>query len=68
MAEYRKSHHPKLHQEKDRYGEEAHHDAARTKRRAEELAATTAYREEFERDYGPDLDEPLDRIESEQEF
>lgn len=28
----------------------------------------TAYREEYQPDHGPDLDEPLDRAESEHEF
>lgn len=31
-------------------------------------AGRTAYREEYQRDYGPDLDEPLDRAESGHEF
>jgi hypothetical protein len=31
-------------------------------------AGRTAYREEYERNYGPDLDEPLDRAESGHEF
>ena len=45
------------------------HDAARAKRRAGVLAsAATAYRAEFERDFGPDLDEPLDVTESGHEF
>ena len=36
---------------------------------AERVAAgRTAYREEFQRDYGPDLDEPLDRAEAGREF
>jgi hypothetical protein len=31
-------------------------------------AGRTAYREEYERNYGPDLDEPPDRAESGHEF
>jgi hypothetical protein len=31
-------------------------------------AGRTAYREEYQRDYGPDLDEPLDGTESGHEF
>jgi hypothetical protein len=31
-------------------------------------AGRTAYRDEFERDFGPDLDEPLDVTESGHEF
>jgi hypothetical protein len=31
-------------------------------------AGRTAYREEYQRDYGPDLDEPPDRAESGHEF
>ena len=31
-------------------------------------AGRTAYREEFQRDYGPDLDESLDGTESGREF
>ena len=45
------------------------HEAARAKRRAGILAAAaTVYREEFTRDIGPDLDEPLDVTESGHEF
>jgi hypothetical protein len=32
------------------------------------VAGRTAYREEYQRDYGPDLDESLDGIESGHEF
>jgi hypothetical protein len=66
MTEPRKSQHrPKAHPENAYYGEKAHHGTARAQRRAGELAAgATAYREEFERNYGPDLDEPLDGTES----
>jgi hypothetical protein len=47
----------------------ARHAAARAKRRAGALAAAgTVYREEFQRDVGPDLDEPLDVTESGREF
>ncbi len=64
MTETRKSHiYPKADQDKGRHG------AARAKRRAGVLAAAaTVYRGEFERDFGPDLDEPLDVTESGHEF
>jgi len=64
MTETRKSRlYPKAEQEKGR------HEAARAKRRAGVLAAAaTVYREEFDRDFGPDLDEPLDVTESGHEF
>lgn len=51
--------------------EDPSHGAARTQRRGAGGAAAagrTAYRDEFERDYGPDPDEPLDRTESGHEF
>jgi hypothetical protein len=35
---------------------------------ARAAAGRVAYREEFQRDYGPDLDEPLDGTESGYEF
>ena len=49
--------------------DKARHGAARAKRRAGGLAAAgTVYRKEFQRDVSPDLDEPLDVIESGREF
>ncbi len=64
MTETRKSRlYPKADWDKGR------HEAARAMRRAGVLAAAaTVYREEFERDFGPDLDEPLDVTESGHEF
>jgi hypothetical protein len=64
MTEPRNSeHHTKVHQEK------TYHGLASTKGGAWAVAAArTAYREEYQRDYGPDLDEPLDRTESGHEF
>jgi hypothetical protein len=56
------AHHTKVHQE------ETYHGLARAKGGAESPAGRTAYREEYQRDYGPDLDEPLDGIESGHEF
>jgi hypothetical protein len=60
MTESRNSeHHTKMHQEK------TYHGVASTKGGGGAVAAgRTAYREEYQRDYGPDLDEPLDRTES----
>jgi len=47
----------------------ARHAASQATRRAGGLAAAgTVYREEFQRDVGPDLDEPLDVTESGREF
>jgi hypothetical protein len=64
MTETRKNH---LHL--PAYKDKGHHGAARAKRRAGVLAeASTAYRGEFDRDFGPDLDEPLDVTESGHEF
>ena len=55
--------HTKVHQQKGYYG------VASTKGGAvAAVAGRTAYREEFQRDYGPDLDESLDGIESRHEF
>jgi len=52
-------HHTKMHKEK------TYHGVASTKGGAGAVAAgRTAYREEYQRDYGPDLDEPLDGTES----
>jgi hypothetical protein len=63
MTESRYSEHrAKAHQEKAYYG------VASTKGGAWAAAGRTAYREEYERDCGPDRDEPLDRTESGQEF
>ena len=62
MNESRKSQlRPKGHREN------AHRLAARAKPGAE-AAGRTNYREDFERDYGPDLDEPLDGTETGHEF
>ena len=60
MTEPRNSeHHTKVHQER------TYHRIASTKGGAGAVAVgRTAYREEYQRDYGPDLDEPLDRTES----
>ncbi len=44
------------------------HDGAATPKREAVSTGRAAYREEFQRDYGPDLDESLDRTESGQEF
>jgi hypothetical protein len=55
-------HHTRIHQEK------AYHGVASTKGGTGAVAGRTAYREEYERDYGPDRDEPLDGTESGQEF
>ena len=64
MTEPRNSeHHTKAYREKTYYG------VTSAKAGAERVAAgRTAYREEYQRDYGPDLDEPLDRAESGREF
>jgi hypothetical protein len=49
--------------------ERADRDALNTTRIAAAGAAgRTVYREEFERDFGPDLDEPVDGTESGHEF
>lgn len=54
--------HPRVDQNQWQYG------AVLVKRRAAILAAgAVAYRNEFDRDYGPDLDEPQDAVESGQE-
>ena len=64
MTEPRNSkHHTKVHQQKKFY------DVASTKGGAAvAVSGRTAYREEFQRDYGPDLDESLDVTESGHEF
>jgi hypothetical protein len=53
---------------KNLYHEKTYHGVASTKGGARLAAGRTAYREEYQRDYGPDLDEPLDVTESGQEF
>jgi hypothetical protein len=59
MTEPRNSeHHTRVHQENSYLGVVG----------ARAAAGRTAYREEFQRDYGPDLDEPLDGSESGHEF
>lgn len=59
MAKPRESQHrPKVRQGKK------YHGVASTRRGAAASAGTTAYREDFQREYGPDLDEPLDGTES----
>jgi hypothetical protein len=59
MTEPRNSeHHTRVHQENSYPGVVG----------ARAAAGRTAYREEFQRDYGPDLDEPLDGSESGHEF
>jgi hypothetical protein len=56
-------HHTKVRQE------ETYHSEASTKGGGGAVATDrTAYREEYEHDYGPDLDEPLDGTESGHEF
>ena len=64
MTEPRNSeHHTKVHQAK------TYHGVASPKGGAGTMAAgRTAYREEFQRDYGPDLDESLDVTETGHEF
>jgi hypothetical protein len=54
--------HTKVRRQKKYYG------IASTKGGAAAVAGRTAYREEYQRDYGPDLDEPLDGTESAQEI
>ena len=64
MSEPRNSgHHTKLHQEKTYHGA-----ASKGAGTVAVAAGRTAYREEYQRDYGPDLDEPLDGTESGHEF
>jgi hypothetical protein len=63
MTEPRNSgHHTKVFQE------DTYHALASAKVGAKAPAGRTAYREEYQRDYGPDLDEPRDGIESGHEF
>jgi hypothetical protein len=60
MTEPRNSeHHPKVHQQEKYYGVASTKGGA-----AAAVAGRMSYREEFQRDYGPDLDEPLDGTES----
>ena len=54
--------HTKVRRQKNYYG------VASTKGGAAAVAGRTAYREEYQRDYGPDLDERLDGTESAQEI
>ena len=64
MTEPRNSEqHGKLHQERSYHGATSAKGGA-----GPEAAGRTAYREEYQRDYGPDLDEPLDTAESGHEF
>ena len=64
MTEPRNSEHrTKLHQQDRSYGVAIANGGA-----AVALAGRTAYREEFQRDHGPDLDESLDGLESAREF
>jgi hypothetical protein len=56
-------HHTKVHQQKKYYGIASTKGGA-----AAAVADRTAYREEFQRDYGPGLDESLDGTESRHEF
>jgi hypothetical protein len=63
MTEPRNSErHTKVQKQKKYYG------VASTKGGAAAVAGRTAYREEYQRDYGPDLDEPSDGPESAHEF
>jgi hypothetical protein len=63
MTELRSSeHHTKVHQE------DAYQGVASMKGDARAAAGRTAYREEFQHDYGPDSDEALDGTESGREF
>ena len=54
--------HTKVHQEK------TYHGVASTKGGAGAAVGRMAYREDYQRDYGPDLDELLDGTESGHEF
>ena len=56
-------HYTKIHQQDRSYGVAIANGGA-----AVALAGRTAYRDEFQRDHGPDLDESLDGIESAHEF
>jgi hypothetical protein len=60
MTEPRNSeHHTKAHQQEKYYGVASTKGGA-----AAAVAGRTAYRGEFQRDYGPDLDESLDGTET----
>ncbi len=50
--------------------QEAHHDLASEKKSGAVVAPASraAYRDDYQCNYGPDLDEPLDRIESGRDF
>ena len=64
MTEQRKSEHrTKIHQQDRSYGVASANGSA-----AVALGGRTAYREEYQLDRGPDLDESLDGIESAREF
>ena len=64
MTEQRNSeHHTKLHQERTYHGVTSAKGGA-----GPEAAGRTAYREEYQHGYGPDLYEPLDTAESGHEF
>jgi len=65
MTEPRSSehHHTKVHQQRKYYGVASTKGGA-----AAAVAGRTAYRQEFQHDYGPDLDESLDGTESGREF
>jgi hypothetical protein len=64
MTQQRNSEHrTKIHQQDRSYGVASANGSA-----AVALAGRTAYREEYQRDRGPDLDESLDGIESAHEF
>jgi hypothetical protein len=58
-----REHHARVHQERTYHGVTSAKDGA-----GPMAAGRTAYREEYQRDYRPDLDEPLDRAESGHEF
>jgi len=63
MTEPRNSeNHMKVHQEK------TYHGVASTKGGAGAAVGRMAYREDYQRDYGPDLDELLEGTESGHEF
>lgn len=47
-----------------RYQHFANYDVARAKNRALSTTSNAAYREEYQRDHGPDFEEPLDMTES----
>ena len=64
MSQQRNSEHrAKIHQQDRSYGIAIENGGT-----AVALAGRTAYQEEYQHDRGPDLDEPLDRIESGHDF